>query len=205
MWEWRWLYAPLLTVLFNRTTQEGKIRNSWPWIVSGTYFPSISLLFPFISLFIPVRSWDDSSNPLLSFISLTMGFCQSISSDFIKWRSSSDLTWLAGSLPQPLTGAWLVIYQSTVAFLPPRIESGRADLVISELHLSQPKCLQTSLHMEESSKELLSRTECFLIHYLSLILRPPRFTSKPGESPSRQHKTRQKRKDWSGFSFIPSS
>lgn len=78
-----------------------------------------SLLFPFIFLSIPVRSWDDSSNPLLSFISLTMGFCQSISSDFIKWRSSSDLTWLAGSLPQSLTGARLVIYQSTVAFLPP--------------------------------------------------------------------------------------
>lgn len=29
---------------------------------------------------------------------------------------------------------------------------------------------------------------------LTLILRLPRFTSKPGESPSRQHKTRQKRK-----------
>lgn len=123
MWEWRWLYAPLLTVLFNRTTQEGKIRNSWPWIVSGTYFPSISLLNPFLSLFIPVRSWDDSDYPLLSFISLTLlryfVWITFANQYLLTLSNSSDLTWLAGSLPQPLTGAWLVIYQSTVAFLPP--------------------------------------------------------------------------------------
>ncbi|KAI5649885.1 hypothetical protein M9H77_35890 [Catharanthus roseus] len=52
----------------------------------------------------------------------------------------------------------------------------RVNFVSSELYLSQPKCLQTSLHMEESRKEFLSRTECLLIHYLSLILYPPRFT-----------------------------
>nr|YP_009381008.1 hypothetical protein AEK19_MT0612 [Utricularia reniformis]ART30867.1 hypothetical protein AEK19_MT0612 [Utricularia reniformis] len=46
-----------------------------------------------------------------------------------------------------------------------------------------PKRLKT-IYMEESSKALLSRTECFLIHYLSE--RSPS-TSKPEEKP--QHKT----------------
>lgn len=91
-----------------------------------------SLLFPFISISIPVRSWDDSSNPLLSFISLTMGFCQSISSDFIKWRSSSDLTWLAGSLPQSLTGARLVIYQSTVALFLQLLSPDLGDFLVTK-------------------------------------------------------------------------
>lgn len=80
----------LILFLVHPTTLE---RVQWPllldlrlclsrnWRISTA---GASVLFPFISISIPVRSWDDSSNPLLSFISLTMGFCQSISSDFLK-------------------------------------------------------------------------------------------------------------------------
>lgn len=42
---------------------------------------------------------------------------------------------------------------------------------MSLLNCTFPKRLQTYPNMEESSKALLSRTECFLIHYLSLIIR----------------------------------
>lgn len=98
------------------------------WIISTA---GASVLFPFIFISIPVRSWDDSSNPLLSFISLTMGFCQSISSDFIKWRLSSDLT--CWSLPQSKTGARLVIYQSTVAFFLQLLSPDLGDFLVTKL------------------------------------------------------------------------